>query len=139
MSRDFTPRELLLAEKTLPEGKTWRDMGKSLVFVRPDGTKEPMYNSKTDDFIYQFDYIGRIGFEMARTFIRMMGGLDGNEEFIKNAFEYVENRLVCLINTDTCDDEYLEKWFNGKLDPGYYYSEENNYVFASYLMQIMEE
>lgn len=139
MSRDWTPREQLMAESLLPEGKTWRDVGRGICLVNKDGTKTPLYDTEGDDFIYQYDYVGRIGYDMAKTLIRRFGGLETEREFIAKALEYIENRLVLLINTGSCDDEHIEKWFDGKLDNDFYYADNNNYELACYMADLEME
>lgn len=130
MSQDWTPREQLLAESLL-DGRTWRDVAKGLSFVKQDGTTVPMYEESTLNFINQFDYLSRIGFDAIYPIYKKYG------EKCKEALKIVESHLYEYIQNNIIKEKWIVDWFEGKLDENFYYSTENNRLFFKYVEQLM--
>lgn len=123
MSRDWTPYEQLMAEQIL-EGKTWTDVAEGLT-ISINEKSRPMYPAEEIAVMKEYNYLGRLygdnlyhlykeGFEKSLSAVE------------KELAEFIENGMK-LGNT------VVGKWFYGKLDPGFYYSETNNELFADYI------
>lgn len=122
MSRDWTPRECLAAEKLL-NGKTWFDISKEMRLISKDGKETPMLSSDFCAFIQQFDYLKRIGADAVRPlWIKY-------EDDCKEVLQYVEDCLAAYIERRERIESWVCDWFDGELDPGFYYAEHNNERF----------
>lgn len=130
MSRDWTPREQLLSESILKD-KTWRDITNEMMFVNQDGTTEPMYNEKTLNFINQFNYLSRIGFDAVLPIYKKYG------EKCKQVLLYVEKCLTKYIENGIILEKWISDWFEGKLSKQFYYAEENNQLFFLEVEKLM--
>lgn len=122
MSRDWTPRECLIAEKTL-NGKTWFDISKEMTFISSSGKETPMLSQDFCTFICQFNYLKRVGIDTTRPF------WEKYDEGCQEVLRYIENCLASYIERNERVEEWVCDWFDGELDPGFYYAEHNNERF----------
>lgn len=123
MSRDWTPREQLAAEVIL-EGRTWLDVSRGMTITH-NGKEFPMCPAEYCDFLEQFNYLKRVGYDAVYPLYIRYGGkcFSVIQEIEEALTQYIENGV--RIKSWVCD------WFDGKLDPGFYYSAHNNECFLA--------
>ena len=132
MSRDFTPRDVIAAEKYT--GISFFTFMNTAI-VHANGKEEPLYTPEAIALREQFPLFGKLvnRFELLyNPLSRMEGGI----EFLKRK----EKELEKYLETPKGDPEsYLVKWFNGELDPNFYYSEYNEELFVKEMLKEARE
>ena len=127
MSRDFTPRELYLVEKemkpSLRDIKIVNDKGEEIIFSKtPEGAKE-RYPELTFLVSDQESLFGS-----ADTIVDLT-------EDRKRVLDAIEEKIQNIEEGNGLNEEdpflFVEQWFCGKLDPNFYYREENERLFLS--------
>ena len=141
MSRDWTPRELFYADKEYG----FRDRKIEMVYKDEDGNEKTMAIGPTDKEKELYPNLSFLG-EGA---MRAMQSLGMTEEeimvFEKELSAIVENEDINIpaSNWDRPDiDSTLRltaQWFEGVLDPSFYYRERNDEAFAEQAMELVRE
>lgn len=130
MSRNWTPEEMLMVEKTLPNGATWRDMTKSMT-ITFKGQTSPMVKEEDNNILDSYDYLGRLYPDNLCGVYRKLKEVDK-----LSVLEEVENELKNYIENNVGDKETpLIRWYHGKLDSNFYYSEYNNQLLAEAIFE----
>lgn len=128
MSRDFTPKQSLEAEKYT--GVSLWDIMEGSTFT-VDGKSKPFYTAEQIMVRKNYPLLGKLVNKFEELYARLSevkGGLDILQE--KDA------QLAQFIETGKGDaDSYLIKWFEGRLDAWFYYSEWNEKLFCDGLIQ----
>lgn len=134
MSRDWTPAEHYMAEQErIKEGRgDIFSFMEGLRFVQK-GEKEQILHSLEEMAVRrQFPLLGKL--LMNNDFMVLhekLSYIPGGIDFLHKK----DNELAKIIETQKADEEsYLFKWFVGKLDEGFYYSERNNQMFVECLL-----
>ena len=128
MSRDWTPRELFYANKR------YNFRNQSFVLQRSDGKEYPLGPSKREKELYpNLSFLG----EGVLKQMKESGLCDEDIIVFENELKtIVENEDIGIpaSNWDRTDvDESLRltaQWFQGKLDPSFYYRERNDEIFV---------
>ena len=130
MSRDWTPREQLAAEAIL-EGRTWLDVSRGMT-ITYNGTEKPMCPAEYCDFLEQFNYFKRVGYDAVFPLYKKYG--DSCIETMRD----LEHGLAHYITTGEPIIPWLRDWFEGELDEGFYYRERNDELFREYAEKEIE-
>ena len=139
MSRDFTPRELFLADKLCEAGgQSLREM--RITMTTPEGKDVPMFEEQKA----LQERFPNLGFLFER-----LPDLYKSSHFPKSAIDAfvgeVEKNLTTYIQFDCITGgkmladipETLVEWFHGHLDPGFYYHERNDELFLEWLTECL--
>lgn len=128
MSRDFTPRDVITAEKYT--GISFFEFMNTTI-IRANGKEEPLYTPEAIALRKRFPLFGKLvnRFELL---YNPLSEIEGGIEFLKEK----EKELETYIETESGNPEsYLVKWFNGELDPNFYYSEYNEELFIKEMLK----
>ena len=128
MSRDFTPREVLIMEK---HTKISVFDFMSTTVIQYNGKEEPLYTSEAIALRKQFPLFGKLinRFELL---YNPLSEVNGGIEFLKEK----EKELKVYIEAEKGDlKSYLVRWFDGELDPNFYYSERNEELFVEKVIE----
>lgn len=120
MSRNWTPREMLLHESLL-EGKTWRDVSKGLS-ISYKGKTTPMINDDDNKILDSYNYLGRLYPDNLCSVYRNLKELNSLgilDDIEKELSDYIEDGVEI-------PNSPVIRWFDGKLVSNFYYSEEND-------------
>lgn len=132
MSRDFTPKESLAAEKYT--GFSMFDMMEHTV-LSYKGEEKPLYTPEQISLRKQFPLFGKLVNRFESLFFPL-SKIEGGEEFLREK----EKELEKWIENGKGDyNSYLIKWFEGDLDPNFYYSERNEEMFIEEMLEEMKE
>jgi hypothetical protein len=142
MSKDFTPREKLLVGEYLGgKGNPWDELAcaRKTKWVDNDGTSRELVENEVLDYMEQFKYISRIGLDVSTYFYKKY---KEKPEACLKVLQKVDNCLMEYIDNKNSIDDTVSKWFEGKLDKNFYYSEQNDKALLEYMdemLQSMEE
>lgn len=126
MSKDFTPRELLVAESILKR-KTWVDIAAATTVSINGDPPKPEYTSEEIDTLRSYSYLGRIYSDWV---------LKLHKKGFINELGIAEKEVSQFIaDGSPKNDSVVSQWFYGELDPNFYYSTRNNETFAEYIME----
>jgi len=125
MSRDWSPKELNMAQKHFKMG----NLVDGLVFVGTDGVETPFYTPEEIALSHKYTQLGMFGFDLL-LMCKENGTLSSEKG--KQLIEQIDNYFKGIEIEDTDLKEKTELWYNGQLVPGYYL-EHNNMEFADYL------
>ena len=136
MSRDFTPLELYLVnEDRKKQGfESFEDL--KIEYVTPNGEKYPL---ETDEFTHYKKQYKNLGFLYVDGMRKLVDKYGVNNDTLNNTFHNIEKDLTDVIscignkNSDKQLNKTVEKWFLGKLDESFYYSDQNNQLFGDYI------
>lgn len=133
MSRDWTPREHYLVEQhNIREGRgdKWHFLS-HLVYV-PIG-KEPVRIVSDEEIALrkQFPVLGKFLEDFTELYDRLSGYENGIAFLQRKDAELAEYIASDNFNSDS----YLFRWFEGKLDDRFYYSERNNELLVEYICE----
>lgn len=132
MSRDFTPKEKLMTEKYM--GISIFDFFSNTKICYKDEEK-PLYTSEEISNRKQFPLFGKLINKFEFSFFPL-SKLERGEEFLREK----EKELEEWIEKGEGDyNSYLVKWFEGELDPCFYYSERNEEMFIEELRNELTE
>lgn len=126
MSRDLTPRELYSLERTNIQngnGSLW-DFMENISFSY-EGKTTPLYSSESIASRKKYPLLGRL----YNDFDQIYYYLSQIENGLKLLDRY-EKELNAYITTGAGNrNSFLIQWFEGKLDPDFYYSAHNDDLF----------
>ena len=128
MSRDFTPREVIVVEKCT--GVSYFNFMSTTV-ICCNGKEEPLYTPEAIALRKQFPLFGKLvnRFELL---YNPLSEIEGGIDFLKEK----ERELKTYIEVEKGDlNSYLVKWFEGELDPNFYYSERNEELFREKVIE----
>lgn len=128
MSRDWTPAEHYVVEQRhIKEGRgDIFDFLENLKFVYEDGREEALHSPEEMALRRQFPMLGKLLMDDFMALYEKLSGLPGGIEFLHKK----DDELSKIIETKAADENsYLFKWFTGRLDERFYYSERNNELF----------
>lgn len=148
MSRDFRPYEQYMADKCINQtmGKPLRDC--DIKFVAPDGTEVSMINLQAKkeypEMSFLFNHFRALYEQNTdnpkahKVFRQLEDTLKTVErEFETEQKEYnVSTQFYKLTDKEMAKQPMLSvvrAWFYGKLVPDFYYSEENDAIFLTYI------
>jgi len=140
MSKDWTPKEFLLAEKEMFEryGTEIPKM-REHNFVMTNfvtGNTFPMYNEDDWKVKRNFDNTGFL-FD---NFLRLYKNHHTDKDIqVYNELERVITEIVndVPVTSSVLDVEIIRKWFKGELDTGFYYNTYNNQLLEEYILKIL--
>ena len=136
MSRDLTPRELLALEKYMIEndGLSIMEMKKGLK-VSYGGSECFVYDENKLEKQKEYPLIGKLYnlFDKLYVSLKKINGLDILQNYEMILQDYVNGK-------HDNENELVVQWFLGKLDPGFYYSEQNDERFyEATIEQVIEQ
>ncbi len=83
----------------------------------------------------EFPLLGKLVDKFMFLYVELTG-VDGGVDYLHE----VDNQLAHYVETlEGNDDSFLFKWFNGELDSRFYYSERNEAIFVSTLVEAAKE
>ncbi len=135
MSRDWTPHELHIAD-TYSFKETGRYLHDNIIVYRANDGKEIVVGAKK--YPELFEKYPNLTF---------LWSSDNTKEIYDKGYssilDKVEDSLSLIISEvdkgiPYNTDDVIYKWYLGKLDPNFYYCEENNKAFEEYLKLLMQ-
>ena len=127
MSRNWTPQEMYNVDKSVNN----RIRNTELYFVRPDGTQVPMESEQARMVRKQYKELGFLFDNLPSTYER----LKEHPKYRNRVLREIEYRLERYeIHNIGDENDPLWLWYIGRLDPSFYYSEENNRLLAEYII-----
>lgn len=132
MSRDFTPRQSLFAEEYTGTS-LWSIMENG--YFSCDGEKIPFCDSDELAVRKQYPLLGKLINNFSDMYAEL-AGINGGLNVLRNK----DNELAAYVDQKKGDPEsYLIRWFEGKLDKNFYYSERNEEMFCEELIKEAKE
>ena len=131
MSRDFTPKESWAFERwsiANGHGDKWDFLANTKMHY--NGEEWPLCTAEELEIRKQFPYIGKLieNFqELHDALNKLEGGLDLLRKKDEELALYIEKGKGSR-------DSYLVLWFEGELDPNFYYAENNHKLFCDSLI-----
>ena len=148
MSRDLKPIEVYNADKTITEVFHQKSM-RDLTITQLDGKEIKLVNDEAKKYFPELAFLVE-GFsdiyEKYKTSDSALTILNKFETSIKKcehrdstkqSLELYKLDIPTFLNTDI--DIVVQEWFNGHLDPDFYYAIENNRLFIHYITSKLEE
>lgn len=135
MSRDFTPKEMLLAEKMMVQnnGPSITDIFQ--LSIVSGEKKKSFYTAEEIEHRMEFPLFGKLihHFEaLYQELYKYPNGLDMLHDY--------EQKLTSYIETNTGDlQSPLIQWYKGKLDKNFYYAERNEELFVEHLLNAAKD
>lgn len=134
MGRDFTPKELYYAEKEISKQskRSYFDLMEGMT-VTVDGKTSPVYSPEVLQVCKQYPILGRLVnppefVEAHSALSKISGGLD--------ILAQKEKELSLYISTGIHKrNSVVVSWFEGRLDPSFYYGERNEELFLASLQE----
>ena len=145
MGRDWAPIEHYMSEQEqLKQGRgDLFDFMDGLKLVYPNGETKSLHTPEEMAIRRQFPQLGRLLMDdfmvLYERLTKISGGLDFLHKKDKDLADFIGairtdkegSRYVVKIEGENIDmDSYLVKWFTGRLDERFYYSECNNSLFV---------
>ena len=138
MSRNWTPREMYSVDFYMEqEGRgSLRENLDNMVFVTPDGERIPLLSDEKKKVLGMFK---ELGFLFGDNLYVLWQQTQEHPRKRKRILQETEEELEKLIEFDRTGkslnsfDKVLVDWYYGKLDPHFYYSEDNDYLLEKYL------
>lgn len=151
MSRDLAPFEAYLVEQQqIKEGHgSFWDMVKTLELHLVGKEPERVYSDEEIALRRRFPFIGRFLFNDFPKLFGQLSEIEGGIDFLhakdlelaafleaSKVTESGPNSFVLKVDDVGIDmDSYLMKWFAGKLDESFHYSERNNQLFMEEMVK----
>lgn len=135
MSRNWTPREQYLADKYMTANghKSLRNQNFIITY---NNVSKPMMSAKEMKVRAQYS---ELGFLFDNLYI-LYNKMKEHPRYRNRVLSEIDNQIKSLENNELKGvDSIVEKWFNGKLDEHFYYSERNNEVFGNYILEKYKE
>lgn len=138
MSRNWTPREMYLIDFRMEReglGSLRKDLD-NMVFVAPNGERISFFSDEKKKVIGMFK---ELGFLFGDNLYVLWESTEEHPRKRKRVLQATEEELEKLIEYDISGksldsfDKVLVDWYYGKLDPHFYYSEDNDYLLEKYL------
>lgn len=133
MSRDWAPFEHYLSEKEhikAGRGDLFAFL-ENLTFHYADGRKEVLNPPEEMAIRRQFPMLGKLLMDDFMELHGRLSRIDGGIDFLHRK----DDELARFVETRQTDEEnYLIKWFLGKLDEHFYYSDRNNEMFLECML-----
>lgn len=131
MSRDWTPRQMYYADKEMKADNGYGFLDMSVTWHDSKGNEYPMFSDEELDFCKQYPVFGL-------TFEPLWKWYDSQDDKrrAKIVIEMVEKKLAAYISGNSEKTDKLttvQKWFEGKLDPAFYYNADNNNAMYEHL------
>lgn len=130
MGRDWTPLEHYLVEQRQMQrgdGTIW-DFLESLAFCHEDGTTEKFHSAEEMALRKQFPELGRLLMDDFMELYERLAKINGGVELLHKKDDELA-RFIASKGKDS-QEPLVVKWFLGKLDEHFYYSDKNNRVFV---------
>lgn len=128
MSRDFTPRQSLEAEKYTGIS-LWDIMERGILSY--NGVETPMYDADEVALRKNYPLLGKLINKFTDLYTSLTN-IDGGLDVLRDK----DNELAMYIEQGKGDfTSYLVKWFEGELDPNFYYSERNEEMFTEEIIK----
>lgn len=132
MGRDFTPRDIIAAEKYT--GISFFDFMATTVMC-VEGKEKQLYPAEEIALRKQFPLFGKL-VNRFESLYDPLSKIEGGIRFLKEK----EKELEIYLETEKGNlESYLVKWFNGELDPNFYYSEYNEELFVKEMLKEARE
>lgn len=125
MSRDWTPRELHMADEyCFKETGEYMHDRKIVLVLNGKETDERMDCMKYPDLYEKFPNLS------------FLWGADYVKKYQTQNLAYVEEQLSLIVsgNITNDTDKTILRWYNGELDPHFYYREENDEILKEYIL-----
>ena len=138
MSRNWTPREMYLIDFRMEReglGSLRKDLD-NMVFVAPNGERISFFSDEKKKVMGMFK---ELGFLFGDNLYVLWETTEEHPRKRKRVLQATEEELEKLIEYDISGksldsfDKVLVDWYYGKLDPHFYYSEDNDYLLEKYL------
>lgn len=133
MSRDWAPFEHYLSEQEhikAGRGDLFAFL-ENLTFHYADGTKVVLNPPEEMAIRRQFPMLGKLLMDDFMELHGRLSRIDGGIDFLHRK----DDELAKFVETKQADENsYLFKWFMGKLDERFYYSERNNALFLECML-----
>lgn len=138
MSRNWTPREMYLIDLRMEQeglGSLRKDLD-NMVFVAPNGERISFFSDEKKKVMGMFK---ELGFLFGDNLYVLWETTEEHPRKRKRVLQATEEELEKLIEYDISGksldsfDKVLVDWYYGKLDPHFYYSEDNDYLLEKYL------
>lgn len=130
MGRDFTPYEHYNADKRM--GGTLR----TVTFTDENGKEVQWFKPKEQRILSKYK---ELGFLFSESLIDLWDKMSGHPRYRKKILDKVEQDLELIINNISDQmvfdsfDKTLYDWYIGRLDPHFYYNNENNRLLEVYI------
>lgn len=129
MSRDLTPRERILFDKTTPG-----IMLENAYLVDTNGEKYPIYSEEEITLKRRFPTFATA----FNPFIQLWKDLPSPRR--EKTFEKMETLIKNVVVMESLDDwracpKDVKSWYLGELDKEFYYSEENDEMFYNWIIE----
>lgn len=136
MSRDFTPRDLYMADRFLAEKGT--PLRKTEITLTYDGKDMGTINKAQLELQKKFPNLGFLFERLPDVYQPGKFSKEETDAFLAG----IEDMLTALVERDcetgkapdTEPPEPLRKWFHGELDTNFYYHETNDALFLEWLL-----
>lgn len=119
MSRDWTPREMIEVDRCYFKNKPFLEIAKNTVFTDSKGNESPLLSEEEYHICKKCKYLGSL---LLSEFAGLYQSLESKDVLLD--YEEILRKYIEEGIGDT--EEPVIKWFNGKLDPNFYYNEINN-------------
>lgn len=128
MSRDFTPRQSLIVEEATGIS-LWGFMEHTTLSYA--GKETPLYDPSEVVLRKSYPLLGKLLSRFSYLY-KALANIDGGLDFLRNK----DIELARYVKSgDGNLESYLIKWFEGTLDPNFYYSERNEEMFIENLIK----
>lgn len=137
MSRNWTPREMYLIDFRMEReglGSLRKDLD-NMVFVAPNGERISFFSDEKKKVIGMFKELGFLFGDNLYVLWESTEEHPRKRKRVLQATEELEKLIEYDISGKSLDsfDKVLVDWYYGKLDPHFYYSEDNDYLLEKYL------
>lgn len=143
MSKDWTPQQHYFADLYMQKEYNSNMREEFLnMKVSFNGKEEPFYTEEDKIILKKYK---ELGFLFSRNLLSLYERTKEHPIRRNRVLNEIEEQLNVLIDCDKKDGlscEYpfdvssaLIKWYQGELDPNFYYNQRNNRVFEDYLFQ----
>ena len=132
MSRDFTPRESLAAEKYTGIS-LWHFMETTVIIY--NGEEKLLHDPADVALRKEYPLLGKLINDFPDLYAQLIK-IDGGLDILREK----DNELAIYIEQGKGDFEsYLVRWFEGELDTNFYYSERNEEMFIEEIVREAQE
>lgn len=140
MSRDFVPYERYKSNKRSGDELYLQNM----VFVNPrTGEKKPVYTESEQEIRLKYKNLAVSMCDIFLLLCKRLPEKDRDDKLAKLEAMQVKMQEAAEKGNaafESCDvPETMKKWFVGKLDPDFYYSEENDRLYLEWLLKNTEQ
>lgn len=128
MSRDFTPRQNLATEEYTGIS-LWDFMEHTILSY--NGEEAPLYDAEEVALRKSYPLLGKLVNKFTDLYTSLTN-IDGGLDVLRDK----DNELAMYIEQGKGNfTSYLVKWFEGELDPNFYYSEWNEKMFIEEMIK----